>query len=74
MERNKISTERIGQNFKKLLKKEGLTYEKFAELMPCNSRTVGRWVQNGIDDVRIILRIAEIFQIEVEDIMFSNED
>lgn len=64
----------VGRNLKKLFAKEGKTYADVAELLNCDERTVGRWIQNGLDKVSTIAYIAEIFGVKAEDIIFSTED
>ncbi len=64
---------KIGKNLKTLLKNKGYTYETFAERYPADVRTVGRWVQKGIDRISIICRIAEILDMKVEDVINYGE-
>ena len=64
----------VGKNLKKLFAKEGKTYADVAELLNCDERTVGRWIQNGLDKISMIVYIAEVFGVKAEDIIFSVED
>ncbi len=64
----------VGRNLKKLFAKEGKTYADVAELLNCDERTVGRWIQNGLDKVSTIAYIAKVFGVKAEDIIFSEED
>ena len=63
----------VGRNLKKLFADEGKTYADVAELCHCDERTVGRWIQNGIDKLSIISYIADVFGVKAEDIIFSKE-
>ena len=53
-----------GANVKRLIKEWG-TQEEFASEFGADVRTVGRWVNQGIDKLSIIGEIAEFFKIDV---------
>lgn len=55
-----------GANLKRLIKESGLgTQQKFALTFHTDVRTVGRWVNHGIDKLSIIKQIADFFKVDV---------
>lgn len=65
---------KVGKNLKNLFISRGKTYEEVAEIIGCDSRTVGRWVQNGVDKLSTIECIAKNFDVKVKDIIFFDEE
>ena len=60
---------RAGKNLKRIIKEKGFTQEQFAEKMYVDPTTVRRWLAHGIKDIDTISTIAEIFDIDVMDIL-----
>lgn len=60
---------RAGKNLKRIIKEKGFTQEQFAEQMYVDPTTVRRWLAHGIKDIDTISTIAEIFDIDVMDIL-----
>lgn len=60
---------RAGKNLKRIIKEKGFTQEQFAEQMYVDPTTVRRWLAHGIKDIDTIITIAEIFDIDVMDIL-----
>ncbi len=59
-----------GANLKRLIKESKYkTQEEFAFEFGADVRTVGRWVNQGIDKLSIIEQIAEFFGIDVLDVL-----
>ncbi len=59
-----------GANLKRLIKESKYkTQEEFAFEFGADVRTVGRWVNQGIDKLSIIEQIAEFFDIDVSDVL-----
>lgn len=63
----------VGRNLKKLFAKYGKTYEDVAKILNTDPRTIGRWVQNGLDKLSTIEWIAEKFGIEAKDIIYPKD-
>ena len=60
---------RAGKNLKRIIKEKGFTQEQFAEQMYVDPTTVRRWLAHGIKDIDTISTIAEIFDMDVMDIL-----
>ena len=59
-----------GENLKRLIKEsEYGTQQDFAFEFGADVRTVGRWVNHGIDKLSTITQIAEFFGVDVLDIL-----
>lgn len=58
-----------GANLKRLIKESKYgTQEEFAFEFGADVRTIGRWINHGIDKLSTIMQIAEFFGIDVLDI------
>ena len=56
----------VGANLKRLIKESKYgTQENFAFEFGTDVRTVGRWVNHGIDKLSTILQIARFFNVDV---------
>lgn len=64
---------KVGKNLKNLFISKGVTYEDVGEIVGFDSRTVGRWIQNGLDKLSTIELIAQKFDVKVQDIIFPEE-
>ena len=60
---------RAGKNLKRIIKEKGFIQEQFAGQMYVDPTTVRRWLAHGIKDIDTISTIAEIFDIDVMDIL-----
>lgn len=71
MEQNPKSLGSIaGENLKRLIKQSKYkTQEEFAFEFGSDVRTIGRWINNGIDRISTIEQIADFFGIAVSDIL-----
>lgn len=59
-----------GANLKRLIKQSSYkTQEEFAYVFGTDVRTVGRWINHGIDRLSTIEQIADFFGIAVSDIL-----
>ncbi len=59
-----------GEVIKRHIKEKGFTQAKFAEEVGYEERTVRKWIQKGVFDYRVLARIAEIFEIDVRDLIY----
>lgn len=64
---------KVGKNLKNLFISKGVTYEDVGEIVGFDSRTVGCWIQNGLDKLSTIELIAQKFDVKVQDIIFPEE-
>ena len=56
----------VGANLKRLIKESKYgTQEEFAFEFGADVRTVGRWINCGIDKLSTIIQIADFFEIDV---------
>lgn len=56
----------VGVNLKRLIKESKYgTQEKFAFEFGTDVRTVGRWINHGIDKLSTIIQIARFFDVDV---------
>ena len=62
-----------GMNLKRILKENGITQDSFAESCLVDSRTVRRWIKNGIGSIDAVALVADELGVSFSD-MFSNED
>ncbi len=59
-----------GAKLKQLIKQSKYkTQEEFAFEFGADVRTIGRWINNGIDSLSTIQKIADFFGIAVSDIL-----
>ncbi len=60
----------IGKNITRLRKLSGMTQLELAEKLNYSDKSVSKWEQgNGLPDVRILVQIAEIFKVSVDDLV-----
>lgn len=65
----------IGKNIMRLRKMADMTQLELAEKLNYSDKSVSKWEQgNGIPDVRILVQIAEIFNVSVDDLLHENKD
>ena len=60
-----------GEVIKRHIKEKGLTQAKFAEIVDYDERTVRKWIQKGVYDYRLLVKIADIFEIDVCDLFLQ---
>lgn len=66
----------VGQNITRLRKMANLTQLELAEKLNYSDKSVSKWEQgNGIPDVRILVQLADLFGVSVDDLVrdHSNE-
>ena len=60
----------IGKNIMRLRKMQGLTQSELAEKLNYSDKSVSKWEQgNGIPDVRILMRLAELFGVTLDELV-----
>ena len=70
MTQNLTPAERAGKNLKNLIKEsKHKTQEKFAEVISVDPVTVRRWIAHGIKDINTIQEIANIFGVDLMELL-----
>ena len=65
----------IGQNITRLRRLSNMTQSELAEKINYSDKSVSKWEQgNGIPDVRILLELAELFNVSVDDLVREHGD
>jgi len=60
----------IGENIARLRKMANMTQFELAEKLNYSDKSVSKWEQgNGIPDIRILLQLAELFGVTVDDLV-----
>lgn len=60
----------IGKNIMRLRRIANMTQLELAEKLNYSDKSVSKWEQgNGVPDVRILVQIAELFQVTVDDLV-----
>ena len=60
----------IGKNITRLRKMLNMTQSELAEKLNYSDKSISKWEQgNGIPDVRILLQIAELFSVSLDDLV-----
>ncbi len=60
----------IGQNLARLRKMANMTQLDLAEKLNYSDKSISKWEQgNGIPDIHILVRIAELFDVTVDDLV-----
>ncbi len=60
----------IGQNIMRLRKMANMTQLELAEKLNYSDKSVSKWEQgNGVPDVRILVQLADLFQVSVDDLV-----
>ena len=68
---NFFSPEKIGANIKRLIKESKFeSQDKFALACNKNSRTVSRWITDGIDNIDTLNLVARTLEVDVRAILF----
>ncbi len=58
-----------GYLIKRKVEEMGLTQEQFADLVCIGERGFRKWLKSGIYDIRILCKVANIFNCSVEDLI-----
>lgn len=61
-------------NLRRLLKSKKITQEQFSEIMRCDTRTIGRWLQGGINRLDVLADIAFELGVSVGDLISSDDE
>ncbi len=60
----------IGKNITRLRKLSGMTQSELAEQLNYSDKSVSKWEQgNGIPDIHILVRLAELFGVPLDDLV-----
>ena len=60
-----------GTLIKQLTKKAGLTQQDLADKLDYTLRAVQKWCNQGVNDYHVLVRIADVFEITVEDLIYE---
>ena len=65
-----ILAEVIGKNITRLRKLANMTQLELAEKLNYSDKSISKWEQgNGIPDVRILVQLAELFGVTLDDLV-----
>lgn len=65
----------IGKNIMRLRRIANMTQLELAEKLNYSDKSVSKWEQgNGVPDVRILVQIAELFQVTVDDLVCEHAE
>jgi transcriptional regulator with XRE-family HTH domain len=65
-----ILAETIGKNIMRLRRMANMTQLELAERLNYSDKSVSKWEQgNGVPDVRILVQLADLFQVSVDDLV-----
>lgn len=65
----------IGKNITRLRKTANMTQLELAEKLNYSDKSVSKWEQgNGIPDVRILIQIAELFGVSLDDLVHEQRE
>ena len=65
----------IGKNIMRLRKMSGMTQLELAEKLNYSDKSISKWEQgNGIPDVRILMQIAEVFNVTLDDLVHERAE
>ena len=74
MEENLLA-ETIGKNITRLRKLANMTQLELAEKLNYSDKSISKWEQgNGIPDVRILMQLAELFGVTLDDLVHEHVD
>lgn len=75
MEEQDVLAETIGKNIMRLRKMANMTQLDLAEKLNYSDKSISKWEQgNGIPDVRILVRLAELFNVSVDDLVREHKE
>ena len=65
----------IGKNITRLRRLSNMTQLELAEKLNYSDKSVSKWEQgNGIPDVRILVRLADLFNVSVDDLVREHKE
>ncbi len=65
----------IGKNITRLRRLSDMTQSELAEKLNYSDKSVSKWEQgNGIPDVRILVRLAELFNVSLDDLVREHKE
>lgn len=65
----------IGQNITRLRKMANMTQLELADVLNYSDKSVSKWEQgNGIPDVRILVQLADLFHVSVDDLVREHHE
>lgn len=65
----------IGNNIMRLRKMANMTQQGLAERINYSDKSVSKWEQgNGVPDVRILVKLAEVFNVSVDDLVHEHAE
>lgn len=65
----------IGKNIMRLRRIANMTQLELAEKLNYSDKSVSKWEQgNGVPDVRILVQLADLFQVSVDDLVREHEE
>ena len=65
----------IGKNITRLRRLSNMTQSELAEKINYSDKSVSKWEQgNGIPEVRILLQLAELFNVSVDDLLHEHKE
>ena len=65
----------IGKNIMRLRRIANMTQMELAEKLNYSDKSVSKWEQgNGVPDVRILVQIADLFQVTVDDLVREHKE
>ena len=60
-----------GDLIKQLTKEAGMTQQDLADELEYTLRAVQKWMSLGVNDYHVLVRIADVFGIAVEDLIYE---
>lgn len=65
MTQKKLPSKKVGENLKNLIKESKFrTQANFAEHMYVDDSTVRKWLSHGIQNINLIMEIADLLEID----------
>lgn len=65
----------VGKNIMRLRKMANMTQLDLAEKLNYSDKSISKWEQgNGVPDVRILVQLAELFNVSVDDLVRDHDD
>ena len=65
----------VGRNITRLRKSANMTQLELAEKLNYSDKSISKWEQgNGLPDVRILMQIAELFGVSLDDLVHEQKD
>ena len=75
MEDHDVLAAIVGKNITRLRKAANLTQLELAEKLNYSDKSISKWEQgNGIPDVRILMQLADLFGVSLDDLVREHEE